>query len=227
MENDRERTPGCRTRSGPWTRRRGLPSRSLSSVTTGSSAGAGALGITRKAARGGSTIARSRRTGSGPVAPTPRSSSTRTASHRGGASTAVPRNFLASSTGASTTRTRRRVRTGGLPASTSTRNIAARASHVRRCEAPSTRSPMPPAAGGRRFHDLRHCYATWLVSGKVPVNVVQAVMGHEQASTTLNRYTHPRPPSTGRCERSSAAPLTITEKDDRQSEEESESTDSP
>jgi hypothetical protein len=24
----------------------------------------------------------------------------------------------------------------------------------------------------------------------VPVNVVQAVMGHEQESTTLNRYTH-------------------------------------
>ena len=24
----------------------------------------------------------------------------------------------------------------------------------------------------------------------MPVNVVQAVMGHEQASTTLNRYTH-------------------------------------
>jgi site-specific recombinase XerC len=46
------------------------------------------------------------------------------------------------------------------------------------------------AAGGLRFHDLRHCYATWLVSGGVPVNVVQVVMGHEQASTTLNRYTH-------------------------------------
>ncbi|MFE9956302.1 tyrosine-type recombinase/integrase [Micromonospora sp. NPDC005299] len=46
------------------------------------------------------------------------------------------------------------------------------------------------AAVGLRFHDLRHCYATWLVSGGVPVNVVQAVMGHEQASTTLNRYTH-------------------------------------
>jgi integrase len=41
-----------------------------------------------------------------------------------------------------------------------------------------------------KFHDLRHCYATWLVSEGVPVNVVQAVMGHEQASTTLNRYTH-------------------------------------
>jgi integrase len=41
-----------------------------------------------------------------------------------------------------------------------------------------------------KFHDLRHCYATWLISEGVPVNVVQAVMGHEQASTTLNRYTH-------------------------------------
>lgn len=46
------------------------------------------------------------------------------------------------------------------------------------------------AAGGLRFHDLRHSYATWLVSDGVPVNIVQAVMGHEQASTTLNRYTH-------------------------------------
>jgi integrase len=41
-----------------------------------------------------------------------------------------------------------------------------------------------------KLHDLRHYYATWLVSEGVPVNVVQAVMGHEQASTTLNRYTH-------------------------------------
>ena len=40
------------------------------------------------------------------------------------------------------------------------------------------------------FHDLRHCYATWLVSRGVPINVVQKVLGHEQASTTLNRYTH-------------------------------------
>jgi integrase len=46
------------------------------------------------------------------------------------------------------------------------------------------------AAGGLRFHDLRHGYATWLISDDVPVNVVQAVMVHEQASTTLNRYTH-------------------------------------
>jgi integrase len=41
-----------------------------------------------------------------------------------------------------------------------------------------------------RFHDLRHSYATWLVTDGVPINLVQRVMGHEQASTTLNRYTH-------------------------------------
>jgi integrase len=45
--------------------------------------------------------------------------------------------------------------------------------------------------GGLRFHDLRHSYTTWLVTDGVPINVVQRVMGHEQASTTLNRYTHP------------------------------------
>nr|WP_076469193.1 tyrosine-type recombinase/integrase [Micromonospora avicenniae] len=46
--------------------------------------------------------------------------------------------------------------------------------------------------GGRRdaFHDLRHAYATWLVTDRVPINLVQRVMGHEQASTTFNRYTH-------------------------------------
>jgi integrase len=46
------------------------------------------------------------------------------------------------------------------------------------------------AVGGMRFHDLRHSYATWLVTDGVPINLVQRVMGHEQASTTLNRYTH-------------------------------------
>ncbi|GII65371.1 hypothetical protein Skr01_54560 [Sphaerisporangium krabiense] len=41
-----------------------------------------------------------------------------------------------------------------------------------------------------RFHDLRHCYATWLVSDGVPVNDVAGLVGHERISTTLNRYTH-------------------------------------
>jgi integrase len=46
------------------------------------------------------------------------------------------------------------------------------------------------AGEGLRFHDLRHCYATWLVSDGVPVNDVAGLVGHEQISTTLNRYTH-------------------------------------
>ncbi|WP_255474108.1 hypothetical protein [Micromonospora sp. AMSO1212t] len=29
-----------------------------------------------------------------------------------------------------------------------------------------------------------------MVTDGVPINLVQRVMGHEQASTTLNRYTH-------------------------------------
>jgi integrase len=44
-------------------------------------------------------------------------------------------------------------------------------------------------AGGLRFHDLRHSYATWLADDGVPPNVVQRVMGHERASTTLDLYT--------------------------------------
>ncbi|MDT7742625.1 MAG: hypothetical protein QOE59_1703 [Actinomycetota bacterium] len=42
---------------------------------------------------------------------------------------------------------------------------------------------------GLRFHDLRHSYATWLVDDGVPPNMVQRVMGHERASTTLDLYT--------------------------------------
>ena len=50
----------------------------------------------------------------------------------------------------------------------------------------------------RHNHDLRHSYATHLVSRGIPVNDVQAVMGHERASATLNFYTHP---SAGRDDR--------------------------
>jgi integrase len=45
------------------------------------------------------------------------------------------------------------------------------------------------AAGGITFHDLRHSYATWLVDDGVPVNMAQKVLGHENASTTLQLYT--------------------------------------
>ncbi len=40
-----------------------------------------------------------------------------------------------------------------------------------------------------RFHDLRHAYATWLVSEGVPPNIVQRIMGHEDVTTTLAIYT--------------------------------------
>ena len=43
--------------------------------------------------------------------------------------------------------------------------------------------------GGLRFHDLRRSYATWLVDDGVPPNMVQRVMGHERAATTLDLYT--------------------------------------
>ncbi len=44
-------------------------------------------------------------------------------------------------------------------------------------------------AGGLRFHDLRHSYATWLVDDGVPPNMVQRVLGREKATTTLDLYT--------------------------------------
>lgn len=40
-----------------------------------------------------------------------------------------------------------------------------------------------------RFHDLRHAYATWLVSDGLPPNIVQRIMGHEDVTTTLGIYT--------------------------------------
>lgn len=42
--------------------------------------------------------------------------------------------------------------------------------------------------GGLRFHDFRHSYATWLVDGGVPMNMVQRVMGHERSLTTLDLH---------------------------------------
>lgn len=44
-------------------------------------------------------------------------------------------------------------------------------------------------AGGLRFHDLRHSYATWLVDDGVPPNMVARVMGHEKITTILQLYT--------------------------------------
>ena len=44
-----------------------------------------------------------------------------------------------------------------------------------------------------RFHDLRHATATFLAIQKVPVAVTMAVLGHSNASTTLDIYTRVAP----------------------------------
>ncbi len=46
------------------------------------------------------------------------------------------------------------------------------------------------AHGGLRFHDLRHSYASWLITSGVPIADAQKVMGHESAQTLLGIYTH-------------------------------------
>src|SRR5258708_40341006 len=44
-----------------------------------------------------------------------------------------------------------------------------------------------------RFHDLRHSAATILLAMKVPVKVIQELLGHSSITTTLNVYGHVLP----------------------------------
>lgn len=42
-----------------------------------------------------------------------------------------------------------------------------------------------------RIHNLRHSFASLLISGnKAPINVVSQILGHSKVSTTLGIYTH-------------------------------------
>ncbi|TDH57517.1 site-specific integrase [Mycobacterium eburneum] len=41
-----------------------------------------------------------------------------------------------------------------------------------------------------RVHDLRHTAASWWIQDGVPLPVVQAQLGHESITTTVNRYGH-------------------------------------
>ena len=41
-----------------------------------------------------------------------------------------------------------------------------------------------------RVHDLRHTHASWLIAWKVPLPVIQARLGHESITTTVDRYGH-------------------------------------
>ncbi|MDY3366483.1 tyrosine-type recombinase/integrase [Zhenhengia yiwuensis] len=42
----------------------------------------------------------------------------------------------------------------------------------------------------KKFHSLRHTYATRLFENNIPPKKVQALMGHNDISTTMNIYTH-------------------------------------
>lgn len=41
-----------------------------------------------------------------------------------------------------------------------------------------------------RIHDLRHSHVAWLIAANVPLPVIQARLGHEHISTTIDRYGH-------------------------------------
>ena len=45
----------------------------------------------------------------------------------------------------------------------------------------------------KKFHSMRHTYATRLFENNVPVKTVQALMGHSDIATTMNIYTHVTP----------------------------------
>jgi integrase len=63
---------------------------------------------------------------------------------------------------------------------------------VDRCRArefaPLTKQP--------RIHDLRHSHASWLVAAGTPLPVVQARLGHESITTTIDTYGHLMPAQT-------------------------------
>jgi integrase len=47
--------------------------------------------------------------------------------------------------------------------------------------------------GHVRFHDLRHCMATYLLQAGVPVQIVSQRLGHSRTSTTTDIYAHVLP----------------------------------
>ncbi|MFE4635488.1 tyrosine-type recombinase/integrase [Streptomyces sp. NPDC056773] len=41
-----------------------------------------------------------------------------------------------------------------------------------------------------RIHDVRHSHVSWLIAAKVPLPAIQARLGHESITTTVDRYGH-------------------------------------
>jgi len=55
--------------------------------------------------------------------------------------------------------------------------------------------PMLKKAGlrYRRYHSLRHTFATWLLSDGAPIQYVQAQLGHATIAQTMDTYAHVQP----------------------------------
>ena len=45
----------------------------------------------------------------------------------------------------------------------------------------------------QRFHDLRHCCASLMLTQNVPARGVMETLGHSQISLTMNTYSHVMP----------------------------------
>lgn len=55
-------------------------------------------------------------------------------------------------------------------------------------------TPLDPPIGKRpRIHDARHSCASWLLGSGIPINYVQAHLGHESITTTVQTYGHVLP----------------------------------
>ncbi|WP_406542589.1 tyrosine-type recombinase/integrase [Clostridium ljungdahlii] len=46
----------------------------------------------------------------------------------------------------------------------------------------------------KKFHSLRHTFATRLFENNVPLKTVQMLLGHSNINITANIYTHVMPP---------------------------------
>jgi integrase len=55
------------------------------------------------------------------------------------------------------------------------------------------RPPKEPLGKEPRIHDARHSAASWMLGAGTPINWVQAHLGHESITTTVDRYGHVMP----------------------------------
>lgn len=54
---------------------------------------------------------------------------------------------------------------------------------------------LEPITKRPKIHDLRHTHASWLIADNVPLPIIQARLGHESITTTIDRYGHLAPES--------------------------------